>query len=537
MLYKVLDLFAGAGGLSLGFSQTGQFKVVAAAENNSNAMKTYQRNFKEVKLYSDVRSIYYKKLENEVGGIDVIIGGPPCQGFSNANRQHTSLISSNNQLVKEFVRAVADIRPKAFVMENVAMLKSEVHRFIVTKGDLNNSSIMGLPLRDEDLELFPSSIQFEGILNFAGEIHNIEKYAWSKTHYKAVNILYKQKCNSKKFNEAFCRHKRELLNFANMILAKQSSENGILEKMQLNMANAILKYTGENESAPDVLVKLIEVPIFVQRLIGKMKELHDNKIEYRLYVNGKGAVVAKVQSYSVSDYINGVLGEKSQLKYKLTPMTLNAADYGVPQKRERFVIVGVKPEYDYFPPIKTTAVKDYRTIKQAISDLENTSVTTDVNDPPKTYNYIGRLSNLAKELRNNSKQLFNHISTKTSDIAQKRFNALNEGENFHNLDDSLKSTYSNAERTQNTIYLKLVYDEPSGTVVNVRKSMWIHPTLNRAISIREAARLQTFPDTFVFEGSKDSQYQQVGNAVPPFLAKAIAQSIANALITETTKNE
>ena len=55
--------------------------------------------------------------------------------------------------------------------------------------------------------------------------------------------------------------------------------------------------------------------------------------------------------------------------------------------------------------------------------------------------------------------------------------------------------------------------------------MWIHPTLDRAISVREAARLQTFPDSFVFCGSKDKQYQQVGNAVPPLLAGAIAEVI------------
>ncbi len=77
--------------------------------------------------------------------------------------------------------------------------------------------------------------------------------------------------------------------------------------------------------------------------------------------------------------------------------------------------------------------------------------------------------------------------------------------------------------------MRLKYDEASGTVVNVRKSMWIHPVLDRAISIREAARLQTFPDSFVFEGTKDSQYQQVGNAVPPFLAKAIAESLFSLL--------
>ena len=91
------------------------------------------------------------------------------------------------------------------------------------------------------------------------------------------------------------------------------------------------------------------------------------------------------------------------------------------------------------------------------------------------------------------------------------------------------NTYTDASRTQNTIYLRLNYDEPCGTVVNVRKSMWIHPTRDRAISVREAARLQTFPDSFVFCGSKDKQYQQVGNAVPPIMAKSIAKKLAKVL--------
>ena len=111
-----------------------------------------------------------------------------------------------------------------------------------------------------------------------------------------------------------------------------------------------------------------------------------------------------------------------------------------------------------------------------------------------------------------------------------RFRALKQGENFHALDESMKTnTYTDVARTQRTIYLRLNYDEPSGTVVNVRKSMWIHPTLDRAISVREAARLQTFPDRFVFCGSKDKQYQQVGNAVPPIMAKAVANHLARVL--------
>ena len=122
------------------------------------------------------------------------------------------------------------------------------------------------------------------------------------------------------------------------------------------------------------------------------------------------------------------------------------------------------------------------------------------------------------------------VITKTKDTAMERFRALKQGQNFHALDESMKTnTYTDASRTQNTIYLRLNYDEPCGTVVNVRKSMWIHPEKDRAISIREAARLQTFPDSFVFCGTKDQQYQQVGNAVPPIMAKAIAKKLAKLL--------
>ena len=99
-MLKTIDLFAGAGGLSLGFEMTGQFEILAAAEINKNAQATYKKNLTKGKEYftfiNNVLGYDFKNLSEQLGGVDVVIGGPPCQGFSNANRQKNHLISMNN---------------------------------------------------------------------------------------------------------------------------------------------------------------------------------------------------------------------------------------------------------------------------------------------------------------------------------------------------------------------------------------------------------------------------------------------------------
>ena len=230
--------------------------------------------------------------------------------------------------------------------------------------------------------------------------------------------------------------------------------------------------------------------------------------------------------------LRGVL-EAPENGYVINSSVLCAADYGAPQKRMRFVVIGIQKNIasKIALPKGHFDEDEYRTVRDAISDLEDIDPRYDLEEdvvgiplPPKT-----DLSELGKSLRDSS-VLRNHIITRTTETAMERFRALKQGENFHALKDEMKTnTYTDASRTQKTIYLRLEYDEPSGTVVNVRKSMWIHPTRDRAISVREAARLQTFPDSFVFCGTKDKQYQQVGNAVPPILAKAIAKKLAKTL--------
>lgn len=231
------------------------------------------------------------------------------------------------------------------------------------------------------------------------------------------------------------------------------------------------------------------------------------------------------------DYLQRIL-ESDDNGYVIKADVLCAADYGAPQKRMRFVVIGVKRciSTKVALPKGIYDEDEYLTVRDAISDLEGIEpfIALEEDNGIPVMPHVAN-SELGRELRD-STVLFNHITTNTTETAMQRFMALKQGENFHALDERLKSnTYTDSSRTQNTIYLRLNYDEPSGTVVNVRKSMWIHPTKNRAVSVREAARLQTFPDSFVFCGTKDKQYQQVGNAVPPIMAKAIAVKLASIL--------
>ena len=303
-------------------------------------------------------------------------------------------------------------------------------------------------------------------------------------------------------------------------------------KTNINVSDSFKDYYSNSITANELVVR-IEKSVMIQRMLSKAKEIIDQDVKNYGFTKNDGLRV-NLKTFSVLDYIKNVL-ESEQYNYKLKSDVLCAADFGVPQKRMRFVMIGIKKDIcsDFEMPVGILKPNEYHTVKDAIFDLENIPVINNVHEDIGTnIQQEPQLSDLARQLRNTN-ILYNHIVTATREAAQKRFDSLEQGQNFHNLSDDLKTnTYTDTKRTQNTIYLRLLYNQPSGTVVNVRKSMWIHPTKNRAVSIREAARLQSFPDNFKFIGTKDSQYQQVGNAVPPILAEAIAEHLANILKSE-----
>lgn len=536
-LYTMVDLFAGAGGLSYGFLQTGRYKLVAAFESNQDAQNTYLKNHGAgVAMYSDVEDALSPETKEELGRIDVLIGGPPCQGFSNANRQKNHVISKNNSLVRKFVQAVLCLEPTAFVMENVSMLKSNTHRFFVSESDREVIAQHNIPTKTSVIHLLEERFLFDNAGNIIRDLTQVENYLWAESDYLSLNVVYKMRKNGKKLKVALEKYKRKLLAFATVLTSQLEDGDHIIH--QGNIAGRAINdyYTGEQtEPSAEILCSAIEPAIMIQRMLSKTKEIHDNHIVVTDYAV-EHDLVANVTSTAVIDYIEFILHAGGN-GYSIDKGVLPAAVFGAPQKRMRFVVMGVKLNRvaKIYLPQGTYTEKTFRTVRDAIQDIEDVETVYNVIDGDKGIGIsllLEGISKLGKQLRN-SETLYNHVSTVTTPVALERFKAIKPGDNFHSLSPELKTTYTDATRTQNTIYLRLKYDEPSGTVVNVRKSMWIHPMHHRAISVREAARLQTFPDSFVFCGTKDSQYQQVGNAVPPILAKAIAEHLVGYLDAKT----
>ena len=373
---RVIDLFAGVGGLSLGFEKKG-FDVVLANEYDASIATSYIANHKNTKMIvGDITSLDLEDTFGKLAGtIDVVIGGPPCQGFSQKGQRKT-IHDERNFLFKYYVSVVELVKPKYFVMENV------------------------------------------------------ERASSSEAYKKARKI----------FKEA---------------------GYGLTEKV--------------------LDASFCGVP------------------------------------------------QKRKRFFSLEYGVLNASDYGVPQNRRRAVIIG---KLDGDAPKLPVPKRNNVTIWDAISDLAY--LESGEGSEEQEYKYPAE-SDYEKMLRKDSSKLFNHIATKHSPLALERLALIppNAGREVLPEEHLTKSIYSGTwtrmKKDEISVTITTRFDTPSS-------GKFTHPFLNRAITVREAARIQSFPDNFHFVGNKGSQMKQVGNAVPPLLAAAIAEVIMND-IKEETKHE
>lgn len=344
-----IDLFAGAGGLSLGAEWAG-IDVMVAIEMEKNAAATYRRNHKDtIVINDDIQYVDAKSLLQDIEEPMVVFGGPPCQGFSYSNKKTRTTDNPNNSLFKEFLRVVDECKPSWFVFENVEGFK-----------------------------------QFEG-----GKVR-------------------------------------------------------------------------------DEVKKLFE-------LLG----------------------------YRVSDAI------------------LLASRFGVPQNRHRYFMVGNSIGIEFSFPEGTDEVF---TVEDAISDLPILQNGEMMESLP--YKCLAaQASKYARIMRKGCRKSRQNYVSKNEDYVIERYRYIKQGQNWRAIPEALMQNYANKNNCHSGIYRRLIASKPSVVISNYRKNMLIHPYEDRGLSVREAARLQSFPDSYIFEGSIQKMQQQIGNAVPPFLAKAVFEQI------------
>ena len=424
-----IDLFCGAGGMSEGLLQAG-FHIIYSNDISKDAMNTYINRHEQLGLIhkkntyascDDIKNLDAKKIlkciskieeyKNKKIQIDAIFGGPPCQGFSRAGKRDAN--DPRNQLFKEYIRVISELRPNYVVMENVAGFLDTI---------------------------------FNGFIGLDGEEY----------------------------------HK---------------------------------------ETAPNILINEFK------------------KIGYNI----------------------------------LEPRLLDASDYGVPQTRKRVIFIA------YLPNICVPSYPEKKrgrkiTLKEAIYDLVNTTKKSKYAEQC----IFGRTRNInGNKIEYNQNNVLNNEISIHTNLIHERFSLYKEGETTFDLKkriiangidltgkkfilNDLIKKYSLSEKkiiskfkngklseedlnkllTKKGIRKKLSGNIPAPTMVTLPDD-FIHPTENRILTVREMARIQSFDDSFEFLGKRTTggsrrkvevpQYTQVGNAVPPLLAKSIAEQIMKAI--------
>lgn len=219
-----------------------------------------------------------------------------------------------------------------------------------------------------------------------------------------------------------------------------------------------------------------------------------------------GEVVETIKSEIIA--AGKEVGKDYNVNYKM----LNAADYGVPQLRNRLIFLGATSDYDVDFPEPKFSEENYRTVRDAIGDLPSLK--------PKEINKkypVAPFSDFQKLMRKDSKVLYNNQAPNHSKATVDRIKNTVPGEPMY-------SRYKQR--------IRLSWDNPSPTQVcgGIRPQFQFgHPEDDRGLTIRERARIQSFPDTFKFKGGTVQERIQTGNAVPPLLAQAIAEELYSKL--------
>ena len=664
-----IDMFAGAGGFSEGFLQAEEsgryFDFLLASDINPTCEVTHRMRYnRQLGLNTefltkdisepDFIEALLEKIESAFGSVevDVLTGGPPCQSFSLAGERRKN--DKKDDLFSYYLKVIEAIRPKYFVMENVAG--------ILTK---DNGKIKNRILREiknivdyEALESFVDTIEdarlFERIANHEEQQEFDLSLKVLKVWIEQNSLLTERRADYLKvltlFNTSNINPRQKQFALDSLVAHKNEIHNYSLEQLCSELSGALVDvYRNNKETAEDdrnvirQVLSLIShqtdithIRECVKREINasqlkrsKYKEHFDRITDYLdmaeiVAIAGKQCdfliatasndkVVSTVKqiklalkilfegAYETMQRVIGIaesagvntaslrpIADKVALYRINSPIQLLASDYGVPQNRVRVVFIGCRNDQQMITEIPATVAKGKKvTIAEAIGDLNYINIGSHPLDYDDNYfskfketekgtirrtvdgvletdadgrechtfaewSRMGRLNpnrfpKLSQSLPTytpassfdeialrpmNEAVLQNHESSNHSKEVQERYALIRKYGDYHKAkkcepDNSLMDT----KKRNYTV------TDPNGqsTTITTMPDDFIHFDANRSLTVREMARLQSFDDSFVFQGkratggekrkSETPQFTQVGNAVPPLMARAIATEI------------
>lgn len=278
-----------------------------------------------------------------------------------------------------------------------------------------------------------------------------------------------------------------------------------------------------------------------------VKILEHFRPKFFVFENVTGILSAKVNGKLILPQVLSALGKEYKIIDDANILLHNTANYGVPQLRRRIIIMGVRKDIDgkeaidlyngvkkthYDPEMeesKRKGLKRWIDVKEAISDLPAVKPGQDVSTD--NFNYPCDNDFLKRIGKPGIHPLFDQICRKHNEIDRERFRVMIENHwSFGEMRRNRPDLEHEHARVFDNSYVVQWWDMPSKTILaHIHKDgfQFIHPDENqlRTFTVREAARIQSFPDDFVFEGSRGEKYKQIGNAVPVLFAEALAKSI------------
>jgi len=263
-----------------------------------------------------------------------------------------------------------------------------------------------------------------------------------------------------------------------------------------------------------------------------MKILNHYQPKFFVFENVSGILSTKINGKLIINDIFRDMKKHYKILEKKEDILLNAVDFGVPQERKRVIIIGARKDLsidvkDIYNDLEKIAEKEkIVTVEEAISDLPKIPVGGGEEELPHAPK---KMSEYVKILRNDTDtKLYHHRARNHNDLDKERYKMMSKNQwTLSELIQNKPSLAHPKKRLFNNSYVVQHFDKPSKTIIaHLYKdgNQFIHPdyTQQRTFTAREVARIQSFPDDFVFPCSRTQQYKQIGNAVPPLLAKHIA---------------